>query len=109
MKIEPPFSSIVMCPIRWAVGSSRQVTVSMVWPDYHDVSINEADPIYCNMYQEFLEGNPTLDFEEFCKNELAFINNAKFYSAWFHDKIQDEFSNVALSRVQQTSVAVSKH
>jgi len=67
------------------------------------------EDIYCNMYQEFLEGNPTLDFEEFCKNELAFINNAKFYSAWFHDKIQDEFFNVALSRVQQTSVAVSKH
>lgn len=66
------------------------------------------EDIYFNMYQEFLEGNPTLDFEEFCKNELAFLSNAKFYSAWFHDEIQDEFSKSALSRAKQTSEAVSK-
>lgn len=64
------------------------------------------EDIYCNMYQEFLEGNPTLDFEEFCRNEMAFMTNAKFYSAWFREQMQKEFSDVALSRVRQASIAV---
>jgi hypothetical protein len=64
------------------------------------------DDIYCNMYQEFLEGNPTLDFKDFCMNEKSFITNAKFYSVWFREQMQKEFSDVALSRVDQVAVAV---
>lgn len=64
------------------------------------------DDIYCNMYQEFLEGDPALDFETFCMNEMIFVSNAKFYSTWFREQMQTEFSNVALLRVNQAVIAV---
>lgn len=65
------------------------------------------DDIYSNMYQEFIEGTPTLDFKVFCKNEMDFISNAKFYSTWFHEQIRKDFSDIALSRVSQAFVAVN--
>jgi len=63
------------------------------------------DDIYCNMYQEFLESNPTLDFVDFCEKEEMFIKNIKFHSVWFREQIQSNFSETALSRVRQTFLA----
>lgn len=59
------------------------------------------DDLYINMYQEFLEGNPTLDFQQFCLNEMVFIKNAKFHSHWFHKDKYDTFVNTAFSRVEK--------
>lgn len=67
------------------------------------------DDIYCNMYQEFLEGDPALDFEVFCMNEMIFMSNAKFYSTWFREQMQKEFSNVALSRVNRAVIRSCTH
>lgn len=58
------------------------------------------DDIYVNMYQEFQEGNPDLDFETFSMNEMSFISSAKFYSVWFFDQKENSFSDIALSRVR---------
>lgn len=59
------------------------------------------DDLYINMYQEFLEGNPALDFQQFCLNEMHFIKNAKFYSQWFFKDKYEAFVSTAFSRVER--------
>lgn len=64
------------------------------------------DDLYINMYQEFLEGNPALDFRQFCHNEMIFIKSAKFHSQWFREEKYGAFSDTALSRVEKAYSAV---
>lgn len=66
------------------------------------------DDLYINMYQEFLEGNPELDFRQFCLNEMEFIKRAKFYSQWFLNEKYGEFLCTALSRVERAYSAVCR-
>ena len=63
------------------------------------------DDIYYNMYQEFLEGNPTLDFVDFCEGEVRFMRDIKFYSIWFREQMHNAFSEIALLRVKQAILA----
>lgn len=64
------------------------------------------DDLYINMYQEFLEGSPTLGFEQFCLNEMNFIKGAIFYSQWYRDEKHGAFLDTAVSRVEKAYAAV---
>lgn len=58
------------------------------------------DDLYINMYEEFLEGNPSLSFEEFCLNEMNFVKDAQFYSAWFRKEKYSMYQDTAVTRVK---------
>lgn len=64
------------------------------------------DDLYINMYQEFLEGSPTLGFEQFCLNEMNFIKGATFYSQWYRDEKHGAFLDAAVTRVEKAYAAV---
>ncbi|WPU55910.1 HD domain-containing protein [Stenotrophomonas acidaminiphila] len=64
------------------------------------------DDLYINMYKEFLEGNPALDFRQFCLNEMVFIKSAKFHSQWFRNEKDGTFLDTALPRVEKAYSAV---
>ncbi|WP_408602001.1 hypothetical protein [Pseudomonas sp. PLMAX] len=64
------------------------------------------DDLYINMYQEFLEGSPTLGFQQFCLNEMDFIKSAKFFSQWFRDEKHHAFLGTAVTRVEKAYAAV---
>ena len=67
------------------------------------------DDLYINMFQEFLEGNPALDFQKFCFNEMVFIKNAKFHSQWFRNEKLGSVVNTAFSRVENVYTAVCSY
>lgn len=67
------------------------------------------DDLYVNMYTEFLEGNPSLGFKQFCLNEMDFIKGARFFSKWFHEEKHDQFLSTAVTRVEQAYAAVCMH
>lgn len=67
------------------------------------------DDLYINMFQEFLEGNPALHFQQFCLNEMLFIKNAKFHSQWFRNEKLGSFVNTAFSRVENAYSAVCSY
>lgn len=64
------------------------------------------DDLYINMYKEFLEGNPGLSFKDFCLNEMKFIKNANFYSAWFREEKRAIYHDTAIPRVDMAYASV---
>lgn len=66
------------------------------------------DDIYRHMYWEFCQGPRQITFSEFCKNENAFLHDAKFYSLWWQERKIDEFQAVAFRRAETVLDALSK-